>query len=425
MDTTMQTLRERLYAALRWSERYTKTDMVYLFRGSFWSTVAQIGTSACTFALAIIVSRYVPKEAYGIYKYILSIVAVISTFSLTGLSTAVFQSVAAGFDGALQEGFRKNLRWSALVFLGSLAVAIYYFVLHNNTLAMGVLLGGCLSPFLVSANLAGSFLGGKKDFYRQSLYFGLWGSGIPIVALIGAIFVSTNPLWLVIVFCIANTLSSVYFYKRTLNLYRPDPAKKDPGMMTYSKHLSFLGILGGIAGNLDQILLFHYVGAAELAIYNFATAILDQTGGPLKTVTGMITSKYAAHTDKNISENIWNKVWWLLALGVAIIVVYIPLAPFIYAFLFPGYVEAVPYSQVYALSMISVVFSPFGAYLTAKKKIKEQYIGTIFNYLLQIAVMAVAVIGWGLWGLIIARVLLRTLGSLPTLLLYRNAIGHE
>ncbi|MDO8548066.1 MAG: oligosaccharide flippase family protein [bacterium] len=421
----MQPLRERLYAALRWSEKYTKTDMVYLFRGSFWSTVAQIGTAACTFALAIIVSRYVPKEVYGTYKYVFALVGVLSTFSLTGLPTAVFQSVAAGFDGALHEGFWKNIRWSVLIFIASPVVAGYYFVLHNPTLAFGILIAGCLSPFLTSANLAGSFLGGKKDFYRQSLYFGLWGSGIPIVALIGAIFVSTNPLWLVIVFCVANTASSLYFYKRTLEVYHPDPAKKDPGMMTYGKHLSLLGVLGGIAGNLDQILLFHYVGAAELAIYNFATAILDQTGGPLKTVTNMITSKYATHTDKNIRENIWNKVWWLFLLGAVIAAVYIPLAPFIYAFLFPAYVDAVPYSQIYALSILSVVFSPFGAYLTAKKKIKEQYIGSIFNYCLQIAVMAVAVIGWGLWGLIIARVLLRTFGSLPTLILYRSAIGHE
>ena len=162
MSTYMQPIRTRLYNALRWSERYTKTDMVYLFKGGTWSTIAQIGTAACTLALAMVVSRFVSKDAYGTYKYIFSIIAILSAFSLSGLSTAVFQSVARGFDGALQEGFWKNLRWSLFIFIGSLGLAIYYFALHNSTLAMGVLIGGCLLPFLASAKLAGSFLAAKK-----------------------------------------------------------------------------------------------------------------------------------------------------------------------------------------------------------------------------------------------------------------------
>jgi O-antigen/teichoic acid export membrane protein len=418
----VERLTAKLYSLLRWSEKYTKTDMVYLASGGFWSTLAQVGTAICTFVLAVVVSRFVPKEVYGTYKYVLSLIATLSPFSLTGLPTAVFQSTANNFEGALREGFIQNLRWSFFIFLGALGLATYYFIFQNNTLATAILIGGCLSPFLASANLASSFLAGKKDFKRQSLYFGLWGSGIPTVLLIGAIFISTNPLWLVIVFCVANTASSLYFYFKTLALYRPDSTKKDPGMMWYSKHLSFIGVLGGVAGNLDQILLFHYVGAAELAIYNFATAILDQTGGPLKTVSNMLVAQYTTRDRQSIESGIYNKVWWFSLAAVGIIVVYIPLAPFIYGTLFPAYQDAVAYSQIYALSLLSIAFSPFGVYIVAKKRIKEQYISNILNYIFQIVCMAVGVIGWGLWGLIIARVIIRLVGGVLNLVLYRVSI---
>lgn len=414
----MKALSNKLHAALRWSEKYTKTDMVYLVHGSAWSVAAQISTAAASFALAVAVSRFVSKDAYGIYKYVLSAIAILSTFSLNSIGTAVLQSVAGGHDGALQEGFWQNIRWSALVFAGSLALAIYYFLLHNPILALGILISGCASPFLVSANLAGSFLAGKKDFARQAIYFGIYGSCIPLLSLVAAVFVSQNPLWLVIVYSITNVGSSLYFYKRTLAIYNPDSVKKDPLMMRYGKHLSLIGILGGIAGNLDQVLIFHYVGAAELAIYNFSTAILDQIGGPLKNISTMTIARFAGHSDENIRKNIWNKVWWWFVLGLFIIAVYIPLAPFIYKILFSGYTDAVPYSQVYALSMIALIFSPFGAYLTAKKKIKEQYIQSVSNNIIQIIVMTVATMYWGLWGLIWARVFLRTVGSLPLVLLY-------
>ncbi len=422
MVTSMQTLQQKLYTLLRWSEIYTKTDMVYLFRGSVWSGVAQMSTAVISFALAVIVSRYVPPDDYGNYKYILATIAVLSTFSLSGLGTAVFQSTARGFDGALQEGFWQNIRWSALVFIGAIAAATYYFVMGNTLLACGMLLGGCFSPFLASANLASSFLGGKKDFFRQSIYFGLLGSGIPLMALIGAIWVSTNPLWLVFVFLITNTLSSLYFYKKTILLYHPDPAKKDPEMMTYSKHLSVLGVLGGIAGNIDQILIFHYIGAVELAIYNFATAILDQTGGPLKTISNMMTAKYATHTDQEINRSVWNKVFWFFLLALGIVVVYVPLAPYIYGILFPGYVSAVPYSQLYAFSIFSMVFNPFGSYLVAKKKIKAQYLISFINYTCQILFIWIGIVFWGLWGLIWARIILRNIVTGINYILYRQTL---
>ena len=283
-------------------------------------------------------------------------------------------------------------------------------------------MGGCLSPFLASANLASSFLGGKKDFKHQSLYFGIWGSGIPIVALICTVLCTNDPLWFVVVYSLSNLLSSLSFYKKTLELYRPDPAKKDTGMLSYGKHLSFIGILGGIAGNLDQILLFHYVGAAELAIYNFATAILDQTSGPLKTLGSMLVTSFASHSEKSIGQNMSNKVWWLAALAVTIIVVYLPLAPYIYQVLFPGYVAAVPYSQLYAFSLLSIIFTPFGSYIVAKKKLTSQYVSSIGSYSIQIIFMVVGVLWGGLWGLIVSRVVIRLCGGLLVCSLYYRDI---
>src|SRR5450631_2149615 len=103
--------KDTLKRALLWSGSYIKTDMLYLATGGFWSTTAQIITSAGTFVFAIIVAHFLSKEVYGEYKYVLSVVALLSIFSLT-LGTAVFQSTARGFVGALREGFWQNIRWS-------------------------------------------------------------------------------------------------------------------------------------------------------------------------------------------------------------------------------------------------------------------------------------------------------------------------
>jgi O-antigen/teichoic acid export membrane protein len=399
--------RGRLYRLLRWSEKYTKTDMVYLAHGGFWSSLAQLSTSIASFALAIVMSRYVPKEAYGTYKYIFSFVGILSAFSLSGLGTAVLQSAATGHDGAMRQGFRENLRWSILIFLGALGGAAYYFATDNSAVAFGILVAGCTAPFLTCANLAGSFLAGKKDFRRQALYFGLWGSGIPIISLIVTALLTDNPLWFVAVYSLTNVSSSLYFYARTARIYRLEKGDTDAGMLSYAKHLSLIGILGGIAGNIDQILIFHYVGAAELAIYNFATAILDQLQGPLKTLGFMFQARFARQSSENIKSSMHNKMLLLFIFITVVILAYIPLAPFIYRVFFPGYVEAIPFSQIYALSLFSTFFIPASAYLVAKRKIREQYIFNIGSYMLTIIIMFFGVVGWGLWGLIWARVIIR------------------
>lgn len=404
-----------------WAEKYFKTDLRYLLKGSFWSVLAQLSITVISLLLAVVVSRYLSKEAYGIYKYVLSAVAFISTFSLNGIGTAVFQSTAQGYDGALKKGFWINLRWSTLVFIGSLALATYYFAAGNNTLAVGILFAGCLSPFLSSANLAASFLSGKKDFKRQSIYFGSVGNGLPLLALIATIFITKDPLWLILVYCVTNTATSWFFYLRTVSKYKPDSEKKDPGMLSYAKHLSVIGILAGIATTIDQVLLFHYVGAAGLAIYIFSTSILDQAKGPLKNLDTMMQARFAKHSNQKIRESMGNKFLWLTLTILVCITAYIFMAPFLYRILFPAYIEAVSYSQVYALSLLGLAFGPAGSYLIAKKKIREQYINSIVGWIAQILFVAVGVIWWGLWGLIIARVISRlTIGAMAYIL-YRHA----
>ncbi len=421
----MSSLKYRLLRLLRWSEKYTKTDMVYLTRGGFWSITGQVVTSITVFGFAILVARFLPKEVYGQYKYILAVVAILSSFSLTGIGTAVFQSVARGFDGSLFEGFWLNIRWSVLIFLGAFALAIYYFFQGNPTLAFGVLIGGSLSPFLSSANLASVFLSAKKDFARSSIYFDIIENLFAIGALAGTILFTHDPLIIAAVYFVGNTIATYWLYRRVVRVYKPDPAKTDPEMLTYGKHLSLMGILSTIAGNIDQILLFHFVGPVELAIYNFSVAIPDQTKGPIKTLSNMLLPKFAGRSTAEIKSGMRNKIVWLFISSLAFVVLYILLAPYFYAFFFPNYTDAIPYSQLYALSILSLSFSPAGVYLVAKKKIREQYITSIALSVFQIATMLIGVIFWGLLGLVVSRVIIKVGGGYLNYILYAYSSKKE
>ena len=398
--------------------------MVYLARGGTLSFIGQGASIVASLVLAVAISHFLSKEAYGEYKYVLSIVGMLSVFSLNGISSAVFQSAAAGFDGALIRGFWANIRWSALIFAGTLTLASYYFIMGNPSLATEILIGGSLSPFLASTNLFASFLGGKKDFYRQTVY-GIIDNVIPILIFIGVVIVTGNPIILVATYFLTNLLAGLYFYRRTIDVYHASLHLHDEEMLTYSKHLSLMGIIGGISSSLDQILLFHYVGAAQLATYNFATAIPDLMKGHAKNIDAMLQARFVNRGAREIQEGMSNKIGWFAFINIIITLTYITAAQYIFNALFPAYQDAVFYSQIYALWMLSIAFDPYSTYLVAKKLTNELYANYLFYSVVQIASMLVGVLFWGLIGLVIARVATRFLVAILNYILYRRAIARE
>jgi len=224
-------------------------------------------------------------------------------------------------------------------------------------------------------------------------------SFVPALALIITALFDPNAIALVVVYFVSNVLTDLYLYWYIMRVYKPEQTKRDPAMLSYAKHLSFMGIISGLAGSLDQILLFHFVGPVELAIYAFATGIPDQIKGPIKNLDGMLQARFAAHSSQDIKANMRTKFLLMAVFAIAAVGVYILLAPFLYGLLYPNYLEAIRYSQIYMLSYIGLIFAPASSYLWAKKFVTEQYISTVSISLLQIALMLLGVVEWGLWGL--------------------------
>jgi O-antigen/teichoic acid export membrane protein len=420
----MFNLKMRAVTFLRWSETYTKTDMVYLASGGFLSLVSQVTALAGALALAVMVSHYVPKTSYGEYKYILSIVALLSSFSLNGIGGAVLQSSAQGYNGALQVGFWTNLRWSFVVFIGAFGAALYYLWAGNTTFAAEILIGGTLSPLIASATLFSPFLAGKKDFVHQTL-FSIGDNLIPIGLMIGTVLLTSSPLALVAVYFVSNALAALFFYRRTQIMYAQRVQTQDKSMVRYSKHLSAMGILGGISENIDQVLLFHFVGGAQLAIYNFAIALPNQMKTPIKNIDAMLQARFVHRTAREIKDSMWNKIFWFFAAMVTVAAVYILIAPYVFRLLFPQYLESVRYSQIFVLWILPFAFDPFTTYLNSRKNLSALYTSTISYSLSRIAFIFFGAFFWGLMGAIIAKVATQFVAVGYNYALYRKVLRAD
>jgi O-antigen/teichoic acid export membrane protein len=290
-------MKEKLKELLRRSERYTKTDMVYLASGSFYAFLTQLIVLGGSFILAIIVGHYLPKAVYGEYKYILALIALLGTFSLNGVGPAVFQWAAHGYGAALEKGFWANLRWSIPLFVLAFLLAGYYYFAGNHPLAFELLIGGSFAPLIASASLFTPYLGGYRDFRRQALY-GVLDNLIPIASLMLAVVLGANALELVAV------------------------------------------------------------------------------------------------------------------------------APLLFTYFFPQYYDALGYSRLYALWILTVAFDPAYTYLAARKRVRELYISSTVLAVSQVVCITIGAYFWGLLGVIVARMTTRTLVAATNYICYRYAFTH-
>jgi O-antigen/teichoic acid export membrane protein len=412
----MYTLTERWHALLRWSERYTKTDMVYLMNGGFWLSLGSAVGVISTFVLSLAYANLLPKEVYGEYKYVLAIVGILSAFTLTELGTAVTQAVARGYEGIFKRSFWINLRWSAFMITGALSLAGYYVLLHNYTLAISFFIVAIFNPILTSGNLYSQFLYGKKDFKRSTLYYAICAF-VPASVLIGTMFFYPTAMAIIAVYFIANTLCTLWCYRQTLTTYVPNDLH-DEHAITYSKHLSLMDVLLTISDNIDNVIAFHFFGAAELAVYSFATALPEQTKRITKSLYSLMLPKFSERSEEDLRATMAQKMFRFLIMGLTFTILYFLAAPVVFKIFYPQYTDAIFLSQIYGLSLIGTTFAPVNIFLIAKRKIKEQYVLSITSALFQLFSLALFAYFWGLLGLIIARTVTRFFSVLVAYVLY-------
>lgn len=407
----------KIHNFLRWSEKYTKTDMVYLAKGGSWLTFRQIISSASVFFLSLIFANYLSPDTYGIYKYVLSLGILISAASLSGLGVALSRSASHNQDLSLKIAFRENLVWSIPSCLLSLGMSIYYYLMGNNTLAVSLIFIAILSPLSNSGQLYNAFLQGKKDFKNSSIFDAI-GAGVNFIALVIALILTSNPLGIIFAYFFSSAIYNLIIYLYIRRTYQLNNVS-DPNLISYSKHLSVMSILSIVATQIDKIFVFQQLGAVDLAIYTFAIAIPEQIKGLLKIFPSLAFPKFTNRSIKEIQKTILPKLFQFVLLTIVISLIFMVASPYIYQFFFPRYLASVPYSIIFGLSLFTAASTISVTVLKAHQAQKELYINTIVSYTSQIIIVFLAVYFWGLWGAIIGTMISRLIALIiPTILIY-------
>jgi O-antigen/teichoic acid export membrane protein len=370
-----------------------------------WLTLAQVVASLASFGAAVILGFLLPKEVFGTYKYVISLSLALSAFSLSGASIALIRSVAQGHSGTIYSALSSSFRWSIPASALALAGSVYYFIAGNSVLGLSLLIVALLDPLIRSYGLYTSYLNGHKDFKRIALY-----GMLPDVALLAGLVVvalmTKATVAFVLVYFAINAALHFFLYKKAVKAIPPN-ASVDTSFMKSNKHMSVMNIFQAGAQHGDKILIFQFIGSVPLAVYFFAIALPEQLRAFFKIANALIIPEYASLKEEVSNTRVLNVMWKVLALISVLCISYIVVAPLLFKIFFPQYLEAVLYSQVFALSLIGMTaFAVLVSVLQARDELKKLHYINVASAGIQLSALVLfLLLSQTLWSVIAARIL--------------------
>ncbi|MBU1557988.1 oligosaccharide flippase family protein [Patescibacteria group bacterium] len=415
MISSKEKTENKVYDFLRWTEKWTKTDMIYLFKGVSWLTLGNITSSLASFLLAVAFANLIPKETYGTYKYILSLMGLLTIPGLTRMAVSVTRAVARGYEGTVTLAIKTKIRWGLLSGLTSLIFSGYYYYSGDTVLSIAFLITSIFLPFTGAFAMYEAVLNGKKLFKETAIY-NTSKQIVSVTIMIFILFFSGNIFLMIFSYFATETLLNLIFLKITLKKI-PLNKKIDPETISYGKHLSLMNILNSIAEIIDKTLLWHFLGATPLAIYSFALAPVFQMKALIVPVSNIAFPKLA-NVKHNIKKNLLVKITKFSFVLIIPLGMYLMLSSYLFSHLFPQYIEALKYSQLFSFMILFIPFDILNSYLTAQSQKKSLYILSTANPIVKITLLFLLVPTYGILGAIITLLLVRLFNTLILLYLF-------
>lgn len=400
-------------------EYYTKTDMEYVMSGGLWSNLNFITSSILAFILSVSFAHYTPKEVYGLYQYVLSLSAIFTAFSLTGMNAAVTRSVAQGFEGSFMQSIKPQLKWGVLSSGIGLATALYYTTQASYTIAASIFFVSIFLPIINTSNTYTALFIGQKNF-KDNFIFNTVFNLIYTIGMVIAVIYTKNPIILTVSYLLlTGTVGGLLFFQ-SIKKAKPNDLV-DQETVPYAKHLSIMNVISVVANKIDSVLVFHFLGSTSLALYTFAKIIPEKTGGAFKSFTSIAFPKFATKAKKEIHLTLLRRTLLLSLLALILSMGYIFIAPFIFNIFLPAYKDAIIYSQIFSLSLIGSVASLPVYALMSQKSTKELYTLNIIYPIIQLMIIVYMMYLWGIWGLIYSKIISSVIYlCMSTYLAYRH-----
>lgn len=397
-------IKRPLYQFLRWSEKHTKTDMVHFFSANFWLNFSRVISIGMGMALTVAFANLLTPETFGTYKYVLAAAGLFATFSLNGLMTAVTRAAAQGKFNVIPYIVRSAALWSVPASIAAFGVSAWYFIHGNTELGFAFL-------FIAVNNSLSNGLGVTKGVwfatgqFKAGTLLGLPKIIVPFVVILLTIIYTKNVVWILLAYFLSNILLTIIGYWIMRWWFKIKNSKENvPETIKFGKQMSVLGFFQLASGQIDQLLLWHFVGPVGLATYALALGPLREAHNLINNFLTILFPKIASKTVHEVHQTLPMRIRQMFFASALLTLIYILIVPFLFTYLFPKYLESILLSQVLALTILFQAKNIIDTYYTAHGEIWNRSKIILISQAVEFALFITLIPLFGLWGAVWATV---------------------
>ncbi len=408
--------KKHIHSLLQKGSKKMGTDLVYIAEGGFWITLGQGASSLSGIAMAIGFANLLPIETYGNMKFVLSFLSLLSIPTLQGMNQAITRTVAQGHDNTIYPALITRIKGGVLGMFVSLSIALYYSMTHMPTIALSFIILSISIPFFQTLPLWKDYLNGKKKFRALGIYQSI-GNIIRASTILLTLFFTHNLFIILGVYLFVHILVHGITFLITIQTY-PPKGDTDTKTISYAKHLSVMSILDIIANQVDKIILYTHLGPASIALYTLALRPIEGIRAPLQGMMKLSLPKMSNRDIATLRRTLPKKIIFSSLILIPFITLYIILAPLFFSLVFPQYIDAVIYSQIFALSLIFYPKKLIWSAFTAHTQKKELYIANTLIPFIKIVLFIFILPTYGVWGAIITLIIVEGLSYITLWILF-------
>ncbi len=346
-------------------------DRAHIAKGAFWQVFGKIGSSFFGLIAFSLLARTLSQTSMSSYTYIISISALLLTISDFGIDSLITRESSQKNNAVIP--YYLGLRFFLAFFLIICSlIAITFFKV--SILGIPFIIAGCGHLFFLLTNDFLSFLKGKKDFFRASI-FQIGISFIMLCAIFLGILVRASTEKFIVFGAVASLVGFLVVKKNTSLSISFTPVKKILTLFWQTLPLGIAALISLAYLKLDVVFLGHYfppdkfpdVGLYAIAYRPFELAIVI---GGLYTQTLLPYLADKLHNNTFILQSFLKILCIAIALGLLL---YIG-APFIISIIGGSdYGASIQALRILSGAAMSTILAGF-AYTIILAKKRENYI---------------------------------------------------
>ncbi|HSX41745.1 MAG TPA: oligosaccharide flippase family protein [Candidatus Saccharimonadales bacterium] len=293
-----------------------------LIANGLWVTSKYVVLSASGLVLSLGFAHLSTKEVFGQYQFVLSLLAILSIFSLPGLNMAALKAIAKNDRRAVLEAITRSFKSSLLAIPILLGYATYLLLHRQTSLGLTVAMAGLLFPFFYAPNTWYVFYEGRLIF-RPVAIRTVAASLLVTAAVLAALFFKLNLFWLVFTYLFLSAAFTGYFYWEIRRVIKAaPPSKGEKGLdVRYGLHVSAQKFALTLSESLPALAVGFFLGHQAIASFQVANLFLGATAGFIGALAALTLPRLFADSSATHHQVFWQNLvigflaaagYWLL-----------------------------------------------------------------------------------------------------------------